>query len=422
MGSNTHKSSEGEDNISFIGGKNNRFTRCEVHLADNDNRSNRHWLKISKCKAMKVDHCFFHQKESGGQFCNVSFDPEGNDVEEGPLFEYNYFLHQNFGRHVPPEKYGDAGGEAIQMGHSKQSRIFFRAIFRFNILEQCNGNGETITNKSSGNIYINNSFVNNNGTLTLRHGDSTAVIGNCFEACGLRVGGADNLIANNHFTLNSNDSEARRPLVIMNGDRERPTEQKGFRERVVNNDIMLNTFANGIGTADQIVYWGRSSNPLKPTGNRFRGNIITAQTGVLLEFDNGATASGNTISDNIAFVTGDAGFGDLSTRMATRIDPLLILEDGNNNDGIFRLKSDSPARNKFPGTPFSSLTNVDIFGVTRSINTDAGCCQFGVQSTARPKKRITPEDVGPKATTDLGKSPPWNPNSEGENWVTLFGD
>jgi hypothetical protein len=127
MGSNTHKSSEGEDNISFIGGKNNRFTRCEVHLADNDNRSNRHWLKISKCKAMKVDHCFFHQKESGGQFCNVSFDPEGNDVEEGPLFEYNYFLHQNFGRHVPPEKYGDAGGEAIQMGHSKQSRIFFRA-------------------------------------------------------------------------------------------------------------------------------------------------------------------------------------------------------------------------------------------------------------------------------------------------------
>lgn len=399
------------DIISFEGGNNNRFARCEVKLVNpDDNQVKTNWLRISNCKAMKVDHCFFHHKENRGNFCNVAFDSD-NKLKEAPLFEYNYFLHQDLGLHVPPEKYGDAGGEAVKMGDSSQSRTYFRAIFRYNLLEQCNGDGETITNKSSGNIYYNNSLVNNNGTLTLRHGDSTAVLGNYFEDCGLRVGGADNLIANNHFTRNSNASSARRPLVIMNGDKERPDEQGGFMECVINNDIILNTFANGDGDAKQIVHWGWSTKSKKPTGNRFRGNIIMAQHGKLLEFANGATASGNTISDNIGFVTGDADFGHLSTSMATRIDPLLTLEDDNSNDGIFRLKRDSAARNKFTGTPFSSLTNVDIFGVTRSENTDAGCCQFSLGST-RPRKRITLADVGPKAMTDLGNSPPWNPKSE----------
>jgi hypothetical protein len=89
--------------------------------------------------------------------------------------------------------------------------------------------------------------------------------------------------------------------------------------------------------------------------------------------------------------------------MGTRIDPLLILEDGNSNDGIHRLQDGSLTRNKFPGTPFSSLTTVDIFGMTRGENTDAGCCQFSTESTTRPKKRITPADVGPNVTTDLGE-------------------
>ena len=296
------------------------------------------------------------------------------------------------------------------MGHSSMDRTDFRAIFRYNYLDKCNGDGETVTNKSSSNIYYNNSWINNNGSLVLRHGDSTAVLGNYFEKCGLRVFGADNLIANNHFTRNSNDNEARRPLVIMNGKEVRPSASGGTMECVINNDIILNTFANREGTAEQIVLWGRGSNSKKPTGNRFRGNILTARHGKLLEFANGATASGNTISDNIGFVTGDAEFGHLSTAMATRIDPLLTLEDGNSNDGIFRLKRGSPARNKLTGTPFSSLTTVDIFAMTRSGNTDAGCCQFfDTSSTTRSKKRIFPEDVGPKATIDLGDSPPWNP-------------
>ena len=167
-----------DNNITFEDGKNNRFAKCEVQL----DKGKKNWLYISNCRAMKVDHCFFHHKDNKGNFCNVSFD-SNNKVGQGPLFEYNYFLHQDLGLHVPPEDYGDAGGEAIKIGDSQQCRTYFRAIFRYNYLEQCNGDGEVITNKSSGNIYYNNSFVDSNGNLTLRHGDSTAVLGNHFEAC-----------------------------------------------------------------------------------------------------------------------------------------------------------------------------------------------------------------------------------------------
>jgi hypothetical protein len=404
-----HEASTNENNIIFEGGNNNRFARCEIKL--DDKRDNTHWLNISNCRAMKVDHCYFHHKETKGNFCIVGFNSD-NKGGEGPLFEYNYFLHQDLNLHVDPEEIGDAGGEAVRMGHSDMDRTYFRAIFRYNYLEKCNGDGEAVTNKSSGNIYYNNSWEDNIGSLVLRHGDSTAVLGNYFEKCGLRIGGADNLIANNHFTRNSHSVDSRWPLVIMNGDVERPNNPGGNMERVVNNDIILNTFANGDGTAKQIVRWGwKQGSDRKPTDNRFRGNIITGQHGKLLSFESGATATGdsdrpNNISDNIAWITGDADYHQLTPEMATWIDPKLTRDS---NDGIYRLQSNSPARNKFQGRPFEELTTVDIDGEERGPNTDAGCDQFSTESTTIPKKRITREDVGPKATTDLGDSPDWNP-------------
>ena len=424
----THESSSG-DNISFKGGSNNRFARCEVKLKDDKDRDSKKkgkgktlWLRISNSKAMKVDHCFFHEKESEGQFCNVKYRSD-NKHGEGPLFEYNYFLQQNYDKFVGKDEIGDAGGEAIQMGDSKLCRFYFRAIVRYNYFEECNGDGEMITNKSSGNLYYNNSFTNTIGTLTLRHGDSTALLGNYFEACGLRVGGANNLIANNYFTKNSNDVAQRRPLVISTGDWEldpkksREDQQGAHHELVVNNNIILNTLANGDGTAKSIVLWGRDEGPKMPTGNKFKGNIIMAKNGELLEIAEDVIINGkkkengkekeikNDISDNIGFFTGDAKKGDLSSEMATTDKDPLLTED---SDGIHRLQEGSPAHNKFQGTPFSEFTIVDIDGVDRGPNTDAGCHQFSTAST-KPKRRITRADVGPTATTDLGNSPDWDP-------------
>jgi hypothetical protein len=412
-----HKSSTGgSSNISFSDGNNNRFARCEINLDDTSN-SKRHWLRISNCEAMKVDHCYFHHKKSEGQFCNV-FSAKDNEPGKGPLFEYNYFQHQDFGKHLPRGiKYGDAGGEAIQMGHSKQARRYYRAIVRYNYFEQCNGDGEIITNKSSGNLYYNNTFTDNDGSLVLRHGDSTAVLANYFKNCGLRVCGADNLIANNHFTENSREDSSRQPLVIMNGNIERPKgaypKDRNY-ERVVNNDIILNTLANGDGTAKQIVLWGsRKSNSLKPYNNRFKGNIITGKHGKLFEFGEGTEKDPNDISFNIVWAEGrkddereDEIYGGLKKEeMANRIDPEL---ERDAEDGICRLRENSKACSRFEGTPFNDKTNVDIYGVSRSGHTDAGCHQHTKESN-RPKRPVTPKDVGVSAPTPWLDSPVWNP-------------
>jgi len=391
-----HKSAEGESsNISFEDGNNNRFARCEVNLDDNDN-SKRHWLRISNCEAIKVDHCHFHHKKSEGQFCNV-FLPDDNEPGKGPIFEYNYFEHQDFGEHLPPgTSYGDAGGEAIQMGHSSHAGRFYRAILRYNCFEKCNGDGEIVSNKSCGNLYYNNTFTDCDGSLTLRHGHSTAVLANYFKSCGLRVCGADNLIANNHITDNSRDGN-RRPLVIHNG------KEEGSYERVEDNHIILNTFANGSGRANQIVIWGSGDGSKQPKNNKFRGNIITGENGMLLKLNN--NDSSNKITDNIGWATDDAEDGDLSSDMATLDEDPLLTRD---SDGIYRLQSGSPARNKFQDTPFEELTNVDIDGEERGPDTDAGCDQFSTESK-KPKKRITAKDVGVSAPTPWVGSPKWEP-------------
>lgn len=440
-----HKAST-DDNIIFQGGSNNRFARCEVNLNDKGSKEMGErktlWLRISNCKAMKVDHCFFHEKPSEGQFINVKYHQD-NKPGEGPLFEYNHFLHHDYNKIVGDDKIDDAGGEAIQMGDSKLSRYYYRAIVRYNYFEECNGDGEMITNKSSGNIYFDNSFTKTLGTFCMRHGDSTAILGNYFEACGLRVSGRGNLIANNHFTKNSAKKVQRRPLAISScgweqdptisldlkkynvNDKDDPNYDKkfweywgGHWERVVNNNIILNTFANGDGKAGSIVNWGVKQGPLIPKDNNFKGNIITAKNGKLLEIAENVIINGkkeendkekeikNDVSDNIGFFTGDAEKGGLSDEMATTDEDPLLRED---SDGIYRLASGSHAHEKFQGTPFKELTTVDIDGRERGPNTDAGCCQFSTELTSKPKRRITPEDVGPKATTDLGNSPDWNP-------------
>lgn len=394
---------------------------------------------MENCKRMKVDHCKFHQKSTVGHFIDVLFDDgKDNNVSDGPIIEYNHFLNQDLGDHPDnwaedANGYGDAGGEAIKAGLARSCRTYYRVIFRYNVLEECNGDGEIISNKSCGNLYYHNAIVNNkktnesgetdqSGSLTLRHGDSTAVLCNYFEGCGLRVWGADNLIANNHFTLNSVQDSDRWPLVINKGtpldpDEERPASQS-MREQVFDNDIILNTFANENGKADTIVSWG-VGNGDSPTKNRFRGNIITAQNGKLLKLGQGVTGSGNTITDNIASIAGNANKGDPKDDEMAKMVDFKDLKLARASDGICRLQSkDAIACKIFEGMdpPFSTITIgregaiEDIYGASRMEGVHGGCAQFRKEEPPEPtKKRITLEHVGTKATADLGKSPKWNP-------------
>ena len=94
---------------------------------------------------MKVGQCYLHHKETIDNFCIVGFESDNKD-RDGPIFEYNYFHHQDFDLHVKQEDMCDPGGEAVRMGHSDKARTYIRAIFRYNYLEECDGDGQIVTN------------------------------------------------------------------------------------------------------------------------------------------------------------------------------------------------------------------------------------------------------------------------------------
>ena len=90
-----------------------------------------------------------------------------------------------------------------------------------NLFEKCNGETECISNKSCGNIYRENTFLEVSGTLTLRHGNGCIVERNVFSATmpGERAASASSARITSSAATTSKDllatMPARRPLFMM---------------------------------------------------------------------------------------------------------------------------------------------------------------------------------------------------------------
>ena len=87
----------------------------------------------------------------------------GDGNEGRHQIDHNYF--------GPREKLGKNGGETIRVGDSKTAMLTGGCVVEKNLFEKCNGETECISNKSCGNIYRDNTFLEVSGTLTLRHGN-----------------------------------------------------------------------------------------------------------------------------------------------------------------------------------------------------------------------------------------------------------
>jgi len=93
------------------------------------------------------------------------------------------------------------GGECVQVG---QDPVLLgnqrpETIVQKNRFIQCNGENEVISNKSSGNKYLNNYFENNDGELVMRGGHDCTIAGNTFKGGtgGIRINGTGHSIINN---------------------------------------------------------------------------------------------------------------------------------------------------------------------------------------------------------------------------------
>lgn len=150
--------------------------------------------------------------------------------------------HNHFG---PREKLGKNGGETIRVGDSKTSMETAACIIRQNLFEKCNGEAECISNKSCGNLYHENSFVEVSGTLTLRHGNGCTVEKNGFfgnganGTGGIRLIGEDHVVKNNYLENLAGD-DVRSGITFMMGLPDSPAN--GYfqvkRARVENNTLV----------------------------------------------------------------------------------------------------------------------------------------------------------------------------------------
>ena len=153
-----------------------------------------------------------------------------------------------------------------------------------NLFEKCNGEAECISNKSCGNIYRENTFLEVSGTLTLRHGNGCVVERNVFlgngakGTGGIRIIGEDHIVRGNHLERLTGD-DARSALCLMLGIPNSPANRyfQVQRARVENNTLVDCEHPILIGLSDD------KNATLAPVETVFSGNQVLSPKHFVIE-------------------------------------------------------------------------------------------------------------------------------------------
>lgn len=141
---------------------------------------------------------------------------EGQDgsgqISQYDIIEYNYF--HDVGPWVAN------GKETIRLGLSGLTLSHGYNTIQYNVFQNCDGEPEIISVKSSSNSVRFNTFRTSKGSLTLRHGHNNSVYGNFFlgdgvesDQEGIRMFGNDHKIYNNYFENLTGEA-----IYLPNGD------------------------------------------------------------------------------------------------------------------------------------------------------------------------------------------------------------
>jgi poly(beta-D-mannuronate) lyase len=135
------------------------------------------------------------------------------------------------------------GGECVQIG---QDPVLLgnqrpETTVRRNRFIHCNGENEVISNKSSGNKYLNNYFEDNDGELVMRGGHDCVIADNTFKGGtgGIRINGT------NHTIINNKIDGIQTAIRLMYG-MAKGKEEIGFYIAASDCTIKNNTISNAI--------------------------------------------------------------------------------------------------------------------------------------------------------------------------------
>lgn len=175
---------------------------------------------------------------------------------------------------------GKNGGETIRVGDSGSSMMEAKCLVQGNLFFHCDGETEAISNKSCGNRYLKNWFVETQGTLTLRHGNGCLVEGNVFlgnhrpQTGGIRVIGEDHVVSGN-FLRDLEGDDFRSAISLINGIPDSPAN--GYLQ--VKNAVLRDNVVLDCKDSILIGHNDEDEATLAPAGVKISGNRIRAAEG-----------------------------------------------------------------------------------------------------------------------------------------------
>ena len=243
------------------------LSNCVINNYNQDSKETEdHWVELWG-KYNTVEYSYFGGKTNGGTTL-VVWPNDSNSTNNNHHIYRNYFAHRPL--------LGVNGGETIRIGTSQVCTNSSASIVEGNYFERCNGEIEIISNKSCDNKYVNNTFYECEGCLTLRHGNRAIVTGNWFignevkGTGGVRVINQGHLIYNNYFYKLRGDRFLS-SLAIMNGIPDTPAN--GYLQ-VKNVVASNNTFYDCANPLALCVGYGERNRIARPEGVILENNLI----------------------------------------------------------------------------------------------------------------------------------------------------
>lgn len=166
-----------------------RLTDCVV---DNFNSARRDVISsyiVLSGRYNRIDHCSLTGKCTLGVTLLVNLNGE-ECLRNHHQIDHNYFGHRDV--------YGSNGAETMRIGTSQQSYLSSNTVVEDNLFEQCNGEVEVISVKSSDNIIRRNTLLECEGVVALRHGRRNLVEQNYFIGNNRRNTGGVRIVDANH--------------------------------------------------------------------------------------------------------------------------------------------------------------------------------------------------------------------------------
>ena len=271
-----------------------RVTKCVIDNFNNSERfESEYWIALYG-KENRIDHCYFTGKRNQGVTLVVRL-VDTLCQNNNHRIDHNYFGYR--------QTLGSNGGETMRIGTSHYSLTTSGTIVEENYFERCCGELEIISNKSCGNTFRNNTFLECKGTLTYRHGNDNIAEGNFFlgnnveHTGGIRIINKRNHAINNYF-YGLKGYRFRGALVIMNGVPDSPINRY---HQVVDGKFTHNTFIN----CDHIQLCAGSDKERSaaPLNSEISNNIFyhDSKSDIFTIYDDisGISFSENYISENI---------------------------------------------------------------------------------------------------------------------------